>query len=101
MEGKDPFALRKQDKKLSKMKQMKSEMKNEEFRKGKKSSKTGNEKTEGLTQPRMNKKMTKIEKDRNRLKADKKGLDKTLETGKLNLYLLRLNFFQYLFQFSF
>ncbi len=91
MEGQDPFALRKKEKKLETMKQKKREIKNEENRKSfngkKKSEQTDDginrslEKTEKSTHSRKNKKLAAIEKEKNRLKADKKGLEKKLETG--------------------
>ena len=69
MEGKDPFALRKTEKKLSKLKQTKQEMKNTERKE--KSDPAG----------KTNKRISRNEKEKAKFQADKKGLQKTLENG--------------------
>jgi regulator of ribosome biosynthesis len=84
MEGKDPFALRKQQKDLIKMKQNKREMKNAERRN------KSNDKGEKNSQPndklpKINKKIHQQKNEKDKLKKDKKGLEKTLETGKIGI----------------
>ena len=80
MEGKDPFTLRSQEKKLGQMKQKKREMKNSENDK-KTKSKDNNIKDIKEAPTKSFKKTPKNEKLKSKLKNDKKGLDKTLEIG--------------------
>jgi regulator of ribosome biosynthesis len=145
MQGKDPFALKKQQKKLESMKQQKREMKNTENRSKSNEGKNGKEKKDNTPKsprdakdakagkvprdtseakgpkeakegkvprvtidprgprdtkgpkgekPVFNKKVARHEKEQQKLKKDKKGLEKTLETGNLNIiYLLTINYF--------
>lgn len=85
MDGKNPFELKNQDKKLQKMKQKKREMKNEENNKKKHQQKASEEKNvqqEATNRRFKNKKLNKMQDEKNKLKSEKKGLEKTLEIGK-------------------
>jgi hypothetical protein len=72
MEGKDPFSIKTQQKKLDSLKQKKRELRNEE---------------NGLGEGGKNKKFDKHDKLKKRLESEKKKLDKTLETGNISIYL--------------
>lgn len=89
-EGENPFEMKKKEKELKNMKQKKRELRNYQNATGDKKSTIKGE-TNGVVKSKKGK-FSRDEKLREKLKSEKKQLDKTLETGN-KIILINFNLF--------